>query len=115
MKLSERMRAYLTEIARRRGTIRYRDFAKVLDVQPPHTIRQVTDALELLMREDYVDEAPFLAALVVSKVRNGLPAPPFFSLARALGRYTGSDTSPESLTYHTCELKRAWDRWGRLT
>ena len=110
------MRAYLTEIARRRGTIRYRDLAKVLDVQPPHTIRQVTDALELLMREDYVDEAPFLAALVVSKVRNGLPAPPFFSLARALGRYIRDRIrARESLTYHTCELKRAWDRWGRLT
>ena len=109
------MRAYLTEIARHRGTITYLDLAKALEVQPSHTIRQVTDALEVLMQKDCIDGAPFLAALVVSKVRNGLPAPPFFSLARALRRYTGSDTSPECLTYHAFELKRAWDHWGRLT
>ena len=115
MKLPERMRAYLTEIARRRGTITYRDLARALEVQPPNTIHQVAEALEVLMQEDYANGAPFLAALVVSKVRNGLPAPAFFSFARSLGRFRGSDTGPETQTYHSQELKGAWDHWGSLS
>ena len=39
----------MTELARRRGTITYCDLAKALEVQPPNTIHQVTDAL----REKY--------------------------------------------------------------
>ena len=49
------MRAYLTEIARRRGTITYRDLARALEVQPPNTIHQVAEALEVLMQEDHAE------------------------------------------------------------
>ncbi len=114
MSLAERIRAYLTELARRRGTITYRDLAKALEVQPPNTIHQVTDALEVLMQEDRANGAPFLAAMVVSKVRNGLPAPAFFSFARSLGRLRESDTGPETHAYHAAELKSAWDYWVSL-
>ena len=72
--LAESVRTHLKGFARRRETITYRDLAIAHDVQPPNTIHQVADALEVLMREDQENEAPFLAALVVSKVRNGLPA-----------------------------------------
>lgn len=109
----ERIREYLKELARRRDTITYRDLAKVLEVQPPNTIQQVADALEVLMQEDHGNGAPFLAAMVVSKIRNGLPATVFFSFARSLGRFKGSDTGPETQTYHARELKSAWDHWGR--
>jgi hypothetical protein len=112
--LSDRVRVRLTELARHRETITYRDLSKALDVQPPKTIHQVTDALELLMREDYVTGAPFLAALVVSKVRNGLPAPAFFYVTRMLGRFKGSDTGSDTQTYHAHELESAWDYWGSL-
>ena len=112
MGLPERIRAYLTELARRRDTITYRDLAKALEVQPPNTIRQVAEALEVLMQEDHVNGAPFIAALVVSKVRNGLPAPAFFSFARSLRRFKGSDMDPEIQTYHARELDSAWDYWG---
>ena len=114
MGLPERIRAYLTELARRRGTITYRDLAKALEVQPPNTIHQVADALEVLMQEDRANGAPFLAAMVVSKVRNGLPAAAFFSFARSLGRFRGSDTGPETQAYQAGELKSAWDYWGSL-
>ena len=114
MGLPERIRAYLTELARHSGTITYRDLAKALEVQPPNTIHQVTDALELLMQEDCANGAPFLAAMVVSKVRNGLPAAAFFSFARSLGRFRGSDTGPEAQAYHAGELKSAWDCWVSL-
>jgi len=114
MGLPERIRAYLTELARHRGTITYRELAKALEVQPPNTIHQVTDALEVLMQEDRANGAPFLAALVVSKVHNGLPAPGFFSFARSFGRFRGADTGPETHACHAGELQSAWDYWGSL-
>ena len=114
MGLPERIRVYLTELARHRGKINYRDLAKALEVQPPNTIHQVTAALEVLMQDDRANEVPFLAALVVSKIRNGLPAEGFFSFARSLGRFKGSDTHPEALACHVKELQSAWDYWGRL-
>ena len=110
--LAESVRTHLKGLARRRETITYRDLAIALDVQPPNTIHQVADALEVLMREDQENEAPFLAALVVSKVRNGLPAPAFFSFAHSLDRFSGSDTGPETQTYHARQLKSAWDYWS---
>jgi len=112
--LPKRVREHLKELARRRETILYRDLAKELEVQPPNTIRQVADALEVLMQEDQATGAPFLAALVVSKTRNGLPAPVFFYVARMLGRFRGSDTGPDTPAYHARELERAWDYWGHL-
>ena len=112
--LPKRVREHLKELARRRETITYRDLAKELEVQPPNTIHQVADVLEVLMREDQATGAPFLAALVVSKVRNGLPAQVFFHVARMLGRFKGSDTGSGTQTYHARELESAWDYWGSL-
>ena len=112
LSLPERIREYLKELARRRDTITYRDLAKALEVQPPNTIHQVAEALEVLMQEDHVNGAPFIAALVVSKVRNGLPAPAFFSFACSLRRFNGSDTGSEIQTYYARELQSAWDYWG---
>ena len=74
----------------------------------------MADALEVLMQEDQATGAPFLAALVVSKTRNGLPAPVFFYVARMLGRFRGSDTGPDTPAYHARELESAWDYWGHL-
>ena len=112
--LPKRVREHLKELARRRETINYRDLAKALEVQPPNTIHQVADALEVLMGEDHATGAPFLAALVVSKVRNGLPAPTFFDIARMLGLFKGSDTDSDTQTYHARELESAWYYWGSL-
>ena len=64
------------------------------------------------MREDHEIHAPFLASLVVSKIRDGLPAPGFFLFARSLGRFEGSDSGPEAHTYQARELARAWVYWG---
>ena len=110
--LPKRVREHLKELARRRETITYRDLAKGLEVQPPNTIHEVADALEVLMREDHATAAPFLAALVVSKVRNGLPAPVFFYVARMLGRFKGLDAGSDIETYHARELESAWDYWS---
>lgn len=112
MTLSDRVRAHLKELARERETTTYRHLAQALDIRPPNTIHKVTMILEDLMKEDHESGGPVLAALVVSKVRNGLPAPGFFQLACELGRYDGPESGPAAEAYHAAELERAWNHWS---
>jgi hypothetical protein len=58
------------------------------ELSPPNTIDQTTVALKRLMEEDAEAGRPFIAALVVSKARGGLPAVGFFDCARRLDRFT---------------------------
>ena len=112
MTLSDRVRSDLKGLARERETTTYRHLAQALDLRPPNTIHQLTKVLEDLMREDHENGVPVMAALVVSTVRNGLPAPGFFWLACELGRYDGSESGPAAKAYHAAELKRAWNHWS---
>ena len=64
----------------------YQQAAQRLGLEPPHTIHRLALALEALMQEDAAAGRPFIAALVVSRSRQGLPAPGFFDTAIALGR-----------------------------
>lgn len=83
----------------------YQQVASALALTPPRTIAQVTQALEQLMREDAAQQKPFIAALVVSRRGDGLPATGFFDLAVALGRFP-PDTAQHKVSYHT-EFQRA--------
>tara|TARA_B100000678_G_C17899990_1_gene378952 strand:+ start:68 stop:412 length:345 start_codon:yes stop_codon:yes gene_type:complete len=65
----------------------YQQLAEALGLQPPRTIQRVAQALETLMREDAQQRRPFIAALVVSRRGEGLPAQGFFDLAVALRRF----------------------------
>lgn len=65
----------------------YQQLAETLALRPPHTIQRVALALEQLMREDAEQGRPFIAALVVSRRGEGLPAKGFFELAVELGRF----------------------------
>jgi hypothetical protein len=108
------LRAHLTALARRRATTTYREAARALGLRPPHTIHRVAAALEALMRADHAAGRPLLSALVLSRARDGLPAPGFFALARELGRYDGpDDAGPAARAFHLGELERAWAEWGR--
>ena len=84
-----RVRAFPENGAKRRIPITYQELAKALQILPPHSIHRVTEALERLMEEDAAADRPFIAALVISKARGGLPAPGFFDCARRLGRFAG--------------------------
>ncbi len=53
-------------------------------IAPPHTIQQVTEALESLMVEDVAAGRPILSAICVSKMRPGIPARGFFLAAQEL-------------------------------
>jgi len=109
-----RCRAYLIRIAMLAEPITYRALAAALTVRPPHSIHQVTDALEELMREDALAGRPFIAALVVSRVRDGLPAPGFFDMARRLGRFDGASLGEEAWAYYAREFADAVVHWGAL-
>lgn len=109
MSTHERVREFLESVAKRRTPITYRELAKGLDVLPPCSIHEVTEALERLMEEDAAANRAFIAALAISKTRGGLPAPGFFDCARRLGRFVdGQDAE----SYHAAELIAVFARWG---
>jgi hypothetical protein len=101
------VRAYLARLAAAGRTVTYRDAAAELEVAPPRSIHKLTEALERAMDEDAAAGRPFAAAMVVSRAREGLPAPGFFAKARALGRYQGPETGPEAARFHREELAAA--------
>ena len=107
-----RVRAFLENFAKRQIPITYQELATVLQIAPPHSIHQVTEALELLMEEDAAADRPFIAALAISKARGGLPAPGFFDCARRLGRFTGDPAGQDAWSFHAAELNSVIARWG---
>ena len=107
-----RAREFLESLAKRRNLITYQELANALQILPPHSIHQVTEALERLMEEDAAADRPFIAALALSKARGGLPAPGFFDCARRLGRLAGDPAGQEARTFHAAELNAVFARWG---
>jgi hypothetical protein len=106
------VRGFLENVAKRRTSISYQELAKALHILPPHSIHQVTEALERLMEEDAAAGRPFIAALAISKARGGLPAPGFFDCARRLGRFAGDPDGQDARTFHAAELHAVLARWG---
>ena len=106
--LARRLRAHL---AARRLPITYQEATKGLLLLPPNTIHQVTEALEQIMVEDAAADRPFIAAMVISKWRGGLPAPGFFDCAARLGRFAGDATGPDARVFHAVELKAVLALW----
>ena len=90
----------------------YKAVAEALGLEPPNTIHRVTEALEHLMREDAANGHPFIAALVVSRARGGLPAPGFFTVARQLGRFADDPSGPEASAFHGAAFAAAVAFWA---
>ncbi len=109
--LALRVRKYLCQIAVSATPITYQALAKALGISPPNRIHQLTVALEFLIEEDAAAAHPLIAALVVSKVRSGLPGPGFFNCALRVGRFDGDPSGPESLTFYTAEFNQAVKFW----
>jgi hypothetical protein len=107
-----RLRAQLQTLVAMRVPISYRDLAKAMRLSPPHTIHQLTEALEQLMAEDAAADRPFIAAMVVSTWRGGLPAPGFFDCAARLGRFTGDASGPEARAFHVGEFNASLALWA---
>ena len=110
--LARRLRAHLQTRATQRVPITYQQAAQGLLLAPPNTIHQVTEALEQLMVEDAAADRPFIAAMVISKARGGLPAPGFFDCAARLGRFGGDATCLDAWAFHAAELHAAVAFWA---
>ena len=110
--LAQRVRTYLQRIALRGEPITYKALAEALKLTPPNTIHQVTEALEDLMREDAANGHPFIAALVISRARGGLPAPGFFDVAQRLGRFDGDSSGPDAAAFHAAAFAAAVAFWS---
>jgi hypothetical protein len=67
------------------------------------------------MQQDAQAGRPFIAAIAISKVRNGLPGAGFFECAKRLGRFEGDVDGPEARFFHASELKAAFKYWGRFS
>ena len=110
--LAGRLRGQLQALATQRLPIIYRAAAKRLLLTPPNTIRQLTEALEQLMAEDAAADRPFIAAMVISTWRGGIPAPGFFFCAAGLGRFAGDATGSEARAFHAVELNAVLALWA---
>ena len=110
--LARRLRSHLQTRATQRVPITYQQAAKGLLLSPPNTVHQVTEALEQMMAEDAAADRPFIAAMVISKIRGGLPAPGFFDCAARLGRFAGDATCLDAWVFHAVEINAAFAFWG---
>jgi hypothetical protein len=109
--LKETLRQALIEQARTGSPTTYAELANRLGLEPPHTIRRIAEALEVMMEEDVGAGRPILSVLCVSKTGTGIPQPGFFRAAQALGIFSGDPTGPEAHAFHARELRRALS-WG---
>jgi len=111
--LASRLREHLQVLATsRRLPITYGEASKDLQLLPPNTIHQITEALEQIMAEDAAAYRPFISAMVISKLRDRIPAPGFFDCATRLGRFVGDATGPGAKVFHDGELNAALDLWA---
>ena len=110
--LSVRIQSYLCKIAPKAKPITYQELAEALNLLPPNTIHRVTVTLEHLMQQDASASRPFIAALVISKARGGLPAPGFFECAWRIGRLEGMLSGAEAEAFYRAEFSAAVKFWG---
>ena len=106
------LREHLRKVAEQRLPVTYQEVAEALGLTPPNTIHQVTEALEHLMTQDAATDRPFIAAIVISKARGGLPAPRFFDCAARLGRFDGDAAGPEAWAFHAAEFNAMVAFWA---
>jgi hypothetical protein len=109
--LARRLRAHLQALAVLGSPITYGEAAKELQLSPPNTIRQIREALQQLMAEDASADRPFIAAMVISNWRGGLPAPDFFDCAARLGRFAGDAAGPDAKAFYAVEFKAMLALW----
>ncbi|GGC89221.1 hypothetical protein [Vreelandella lutescens] len=96
--LACQVRALLMQAPASALPMTYQQVASTLGLTPPRTIARVAQALERLMEEDVAAGRPMIAALVISRRGENLPASGFFEKAVALGRFP-HDPAQHSIRY----------------
>lgn len=89
--------------------ITYNQLAIAAEVTGPHRIHRLTTWLEQTMAEDHRCGRPLRAAVVISKARDGLPAPGFFLCAEQLGINLNR---PDRKTAYHIYLKQLYQALG---
>jgi len=102
--LRDRIRARLTGLRAEDVPLTYGQLARDLGLLMPGSVAKVTQALEATMVEDAATGAPFLAALVVSKIGDGA-SKRFHQQARTLGH--GPADGENDSDYHQREFRGA--------
>ena len=77
--------AEIMAVIKNKDQITYNALAATANMTGPQKIHRLTSWLEQLMAEDYHNDQPLRAAVVISKANGGLPAPGFFDKAKELG------------------------------
>ncbi|PKL96088.1 MAG: hypothetical protein CVV18_02985 [Gammaproteobacteria bacterium HGW-Gammaproteobacteria-8] len=104
----DRLRSMLQQAQHERTTLTYLEVANRMAMEPPRRIHRTTQLIERLLNEDIRAGRPPLAALVVSRIRDGLPAPGFFDRARRLGMDVGDDPG----RFHQALLEQIYTQHG---
>ena len=91
-------------------TITYAELADAAKIPNPHRIHKLTEWLENSMRRDHAAGDPLRAALVISRKRDGLPAPGFFLLCGELGLYQGAVSGQEAVQFHKTAIANLWQK-----
>ncbi|MDF1791853.1 MAG: hypothetical protein P1U88_08085 [Thalassobaculaceae bacterium] len=110
--IADLLRPIREDRARAGVTITYADLARAAGVPSPHRIHKTGDALEVLMEADAAAGRPLLAAVAISKARDGAPAPGFFQKAAELGLYFGPDRGAQATMFHRLELAKVWSAYA---
>lgn len=105
--IASQVRALLANAPRDALPMTYQQVASALGLTPPRTIQRVAQALEQLMEEDVAAGRPMIAALVVSRRGDNLPAAGFFEQAVALGRFPDDARQHEAL--YVAERDKAFE------
>ncbi len=104
-----RLKAVLEQARRERRTVTYLQAADAVGVEAPQRIHKLSRLVEILLKQDVDAGNTPLAALVVSRVRGGLPAPGFFDRAARLGVFDGHDPA----RFHSQLLASLFDSTGK--
>ena len=78
----------------------YAALAEAARIPAPHRIHKLTGWLEGVITRDLDAGNPLRAAAVISRQRNGLPAPGFFDQCRDLGLYDGPSRGAAAAAFH---------------
>ncbi len=99
----------LKEVARRKVIVYYHEIAPLagLDMSNPAHRNEIADILGEISRYDVMKGRPMLSAVVVLK-ETGMPGKGFFTLARELKRFKGTDQN----AFFVSELGQVHSTWA---
>ena len=90
--------------------LNYAALAEAARIPAPHRIHKLTGWLEAVITRDHHSGKPLRAAAVISRWRNGLPAPGFFDQCRDLGLYDGPSRGEAAAAFHQQLLRELFSR-----